>query len=263
MVADEIGLFSDVHGNAVAFDALLADLERHPVDRLVCLGDVLQGGPQPVECLERLRSLDCRVVMGNADWYVLTGDPGVEPETENQRLAREWSLEQLSEADREFVRSFTPTVDEPPVLAFHGSPASFEDVILPSTPEEDFRRLLGKPDAPILAGGHTHQQFVRRRGGSTVPQPGQRRALVRPCDDRGRRALRPLGGLGGRRGRTTAGSRSSSAAPRSTRGRSRPPSRPAASRTSAAPKAGVNTGETVGFPRVPFPSWSLLRRTQR
>jgi predicted phosphodiesterase len=105
----KIGLFSDVHGNAVAFDALLADLERHPVDRLVCLGDVIQGGPQPVECLERLRSLDCPVVMGNADWYVLTGDPG--RARRNQRAVR-GAFDQLSGA-REFVRSFTPTVDEP------------------------------------------------------------------------------------------------------------------------------------------------------
>jgi putative phosphoesterase len=168
----KIGLFSDVHGNAVAFDTLLADLERHPVDRLVCLGDVIQGGPQPVECLERLRSLDCPVVMGNADWYVLTGDPGVEPETDNQRAVREWTFEQLSDADREFASSFVPTVHEPPVLAFHASPTSFEDVILPSTPEDEFRRLLGDPDAPILAGGHTHQQFVRRRGGSLFVNPG-------------------------------------------------------------------------------------------
>jgi putative phosphoesterase len=168
----KIALFSDVHGNAVAFDALLADLERHPVDRLVCLGDVIQGGPQPVQCLERLRSLDCPVVMGNADWYVLIGDPDVEPETESQRAVREWTFDQLSDADREFVRSFAPTVNEPPVLAFHASPTSFEDVILPSTPEEEFRRLLGEPDAPILAGGHTHQQFVRRCGGSTFLNPG-------------------------------------------------------------------------------------------
>ena len=167
-----IGLFSDVHGNAVAFDAFLADLERFPVDRLVCLGDVAQGGPQPVECLARLRSLDCRVVMGNADWYVLSADPGVEPETDAQREVREWTFAQLSEVDREYVRSFTPTVEEPPVLAFHGSPTSFEDVILPSTPEADFRRLLGEPDALVLAGGHTHQQFLRRRGRSTFVNPG-------------------------------------------------------------------------------------------
>lgn len=167
-----IGLFSDTHGNAVAFDAFLADLEANPVDRLVCLGDVVQGGPQPVECLERLRSLDCRVVLGNADWYVLTGDPGPEPESDAQRQVRRWTFEQLSEAHREYMRSFEPKVDAPPLLGFHGSPTSFDDVILPSTPEEDFRRLLGEPETPILAGGHTHQQFLRRRGGSTFLNPG-------------------------------------------------------------------------------------------
>jgi putative phosphoesterase len=168
----KIGLFSDVHGNLTAFDAFLADLERRPVDRLVCLGDVVQGGPQPVECLERLRSLDARVVMGNADWYVLTGDPGEEAETEAQREVREWTAAQLRDSDREYMESFTPTVEEPTLLAFHASPASFEDVILPSTPEETFRRLLGEADALVLAGGHTHQQFLRRRAGSTFVNPG-------------------------------------------------------------------------------------------
>jgi predicted phosphodiesterase len=167
-----IGLFSDIHGNAVGFDALLADLDHHPVDRLVCLGDVIQGGPQPVECLERLRSLGCEVVMGNADWYVLTGEPGPEPETERHRLARAWTLSQLSSDDLEYIRGFTPTVSEPPVLGFHGSPGSFDDVILPSTPEDDFRRFLAGADASILAGGHTHLQFVRRCGDATFLNPG-------------------------------------------------------------------------------------------
>jgi predicted phosphodiesterase len=167
-----VGLFSDVHANAVAFDALLADLERCPVDRLVCLGDVIQGGPQPVECLDRLRSLDCRVVMGNADWYVLTAEPGPEPESESQQRARAWTFDQLSDADREYVESFEPTVDEPPVLAFHGSPTSFDDVILPDMPEDEFRRILGDHTAPILTGGHTHQQFLRRRAASTFVNPG-------------------------------------------------------------------------------------------
>jgi predicted phosphodiesterase len=167
-----IGLFSDIHGNAVAFDAFLADLDRRPVDRLVCLGDVVQGGPQPVQCLERLRSLDCRVVMGNADWYVLTADPGAEPETEIQRDVRAWTFEQLSDADREYLHSFTPTVETPPVLAFHGSPDSWDDVILPTATEEEFGRLLAAAEAPILAGGHTHQQFLRRLGASTFVNPG-------------------------------------------------------------------------------------------
>jgi len=171
-VAVSIGLFSDIHGNAVAFDALLADLERRPVDRLVCLGDVIQGGPQPAECLERLRSLGCPVVMGNADWFVLTGEPGAEPVTEAQRQTREWTLAELSEADCDYVRSFTPTVDAPPVLAFHGSPGSWDDVILPETDEGEFRRMLGEAGAAVLAGGHTHRQFLRRRGDSLFVNPG-------------------------------------------------------------------------------------------
>jgi predicted phosphodiesterase len=167
-----IGLFSDTHGNAVAFDAFLADLERCSVDRLVALGDMIQGGSQPVECVARLRMLGCPVVMGNADWFVLTGEPGAEPVTEQQEANRLWSLAQLSDADREFVRSFRPTVDEPPLLGFHGSPASFDDVILPLTPEDELRSHFAGSDARILAGGHVHQQFVRRLGASLFLNPG-------------------------------------------------------------------------------------------
>jgi predicted phosphodiesterase len=110
--------------------------------------------------------------MGNADWYVLTGDPGAEPETELQREVRRWTLSWLSDADREYVRSFTPTVEEPPVLAFHGSPGSWDDVILPSTAEDEFRRFLDGAQAPVLAGGHTHMQFLRRHGDSLFLNPG-------------------------------------------------------------------------------------------
>jgi predicted phosphodiesterase len=167
-----IGLFSDTHGNAVAFDAFLDDLARRPVDRLVALGDMVQGGSQPVECVERLRALGCPVVMGNADWFVLTGEPGAEPVTEQQEANRLWTLAQLSDADREFVRSFRPTVDEPPVLGFHGSPASFDEVILPLKEEDELRRHFAGSDARILAGGHVHQQFVRRLGSSLFLNPG-------------------------------------------------------------------------------------------
>lgn len=133
---------------------------------------MIQGGPQPAECLERLRRLSCPVVMGNADWFALTGEPGAEPVTERQVAVQQWTLSQLSDVDREFVRSFRPTVDEPPVLGFHGSPGSFDDVILPLTPEDELRRFLVGAEAPILAGGHVHEQFVRRLGPSLFVNPG-------------------------------------------------------------------------------------------
>jgi predicted phosphodiesterase len=62
-----VALISDIHGNAVALEAVLADIARRRVDEIVCLGDVAAGGPQPREALERLRTLGCAVVRGNAD----------------------------------------------------------------------------------------------------------------------------------------------------------------------------------------------------
>src|SRR5690348_5015085 len=102
---------SDIHGNGVALDAVLADLRRQPVDQVVCLGDAIQGGPQPAEVVARLRELGWPVVMGNADAWLLSGAAtGSEPVTAQQEAVRQWSLARLGEADRAFIASFAPTL---------------------------------------------------------------------------------------------------------------------------------------------------------
>src|SRR5688500_15633895 len=165
-----IAVISDIHGNAFALDAALDDLRDHPADRIVCLGDAIQGGAQPVQTIARLRELGCPVVMGNADAWLLTGavtNPG-EDVTEKQEQARSWALSLLSAEDVLFIESFQPTVEidlgGTNLLCFHGSPASFDDVILPETPEADVQRLLGKHIPSIMSGGYTHTQFIRRVG---------------------------------------------------------------------------------------------------
>src|SRR5262245_62132538 len=142
-----IAVISDIHGNCVALDAVLADLKAHPAEQVVCLGDAIQGGAQPAETVARLRELGCPVVMGNAEAWLLTGtDTGTEEVTDRQRQVREWSLTQLSEADIELIKGFQPAITIPlggtDLLCFHGSPHSFDDIILPETPEEDFRPML-------------------------------------------------------------------------------------------------------------------------
>src|SRR6186713_2308300 len=93
-----VAVISDMHGNAIAFDAVLDDMRGRDIDRVVCLGDALQGGPQPAEVASRLREVGCPVVIGNADQLVLAGevDDGEEL-TELQRAVREWSAAQLGE----------------------------------------------------------------------------------------------------------------------------------------------------------------------
>ena len=54
------------------------------MDQIVCLGDAVQGGPQPAQVVQRLRRLNSPVVMGNADAWLLSGeetaDEGIPPE---------------------------------------------------------------------------------------------------------------------------------------------------------------------------------------
>jgi predicted phosphodiesterase len=178
----QITVISDVHGNCVALDAVLADLRPNPAEHVVCLGDAIQGGPQPAQVVARLRQLACPVVMGNADAWLLTGQEtgqeNIPPERYRKMQAiREWSLSRLSAEDQSFIAGFQPTVEVPltasrSLLCFHGSPASFDDVILPQTAEDEFQRYLGAYAAHLLTGGHTHIQHVRRLGDSFYFNPG-------------------------------------------------------------------------------------------
>src|SRR6476661_3126533 len=106
-----VAIISDMHGNGVAFEAVLRDLESVGCDQIVCLGDAIQGGAQPAETVARLRSLGCPVVMGNADAWLLSGVDTAEPASEELRQMREWTLAQLSDDDRTFISGFVPTVE--------------------------------------------------------------------------------------------------------------------------------------------------------
>lgn len=177
-----LAVLSDIHGNAYALDAALADLAANPAEALVCLGDAIQGGAQPAATVARLRELACPVVMGNADDWLLTGvETGAEslaPERlKKMQAVREWTLAQLSDSDRQFIAGFAPTVSIPltetrRVLCFHGSPRSYDEILLPETPYETFLEYLGGDPLTIYTGGHTHVQFTRRVGDTFHFNPG-------------------------------------------------------------------------------------------
>jgi predicted phosphodiesterase len=144
----------------------------------VCLGDAVQGGAQPVETISALRRMGCRIVMGNADSFLLTSESrGVEELSERHFEVRAWTLSQLDEDDLAFIRAFEPTVtvrlsQTQELLCFHGTPSSFDDIILPETPDDEVRRLLGDDLSAFLTGGHTHLQQLRRLGDSHFFNPG-------------------------------------------------------------------------------------------
>ncbi|MGO8951545.1 MAG: metallophosphoesterase family protein [Ktedonobacterales bacterium] len=173
-----LAILSDIHGNAIALEAVLSDLRRSPADQVVCLGDAIQGGPQPAEVVALLRALACPVVMGNADAWLLTGQAtGNGSVSPAQETMRQWSLARLSSADRQFIAGFASTVTLPlpdgkTLLGFHGSPTSFDDLLLPEILYDEFVSLCGAYAPAILTGGHTHLQHIRRLGETFYFNPG-------------------------------------------------------------------------------------------
>lgn len=173
-------LLSDIHGNLTALEAVLANVRLTGADRVVCLGDVAAMGPQPREVIGRLRELGCPVVMGNTDAWLAEPPPAraVDEVARQEEEWLRWGADQLTADDRAFFRSFAPTVEVPldhggTLLCYHGSPRSFNDALLPATPPEDLDKLLGgNAAATVFAGGHTHQQMLRRHRASLVINGG-------------------------------------------------------------------------------------------
>jgi putative phosphoesterase len=171
-----LALVSDMHGNDVAFEAVVRALERLEPDLVVSLGDVAQGGAQPAQTLDRLRSLGARTVLGNSDAFLLAVPvDSPEPVTERQLEVRNWTLGELDAEHESYLRSFEPTVSielaGQRILCFHGSPRSYDDVLLPEWPDATVEPFA-TPGTDLLAGGHTHTQWTRCIGDALFVNPG-------------------------------------------------------------------------------------------
>jgi putative phosphoesterase len=173
-----IALISDIHGNLVALEAVLADIERADVDQIICLGDVATLGPQPRETLQRIKDLNCLCILGNHDHYLL--DPSIlrdymdAPWFANSVA---WCAKQLKEEDFQFLHTFQPLIELPlqaphKLLCFHGSPKSNTDIILAMTPPTNVDELLAGYRTTVMAGGHTHMQMMRQHKGIMLVNPG-------------------------------------------------------------------------------------------
>ena len=104
-----VGLIADIHGNLLALDAVLADLGRAGVDRLVCLGDVAALGPQPAEVVARLRELGCPSVLGNVDaWLLDRSTLDADATASTMADLTRWAASQLGGEDWAYLRACRP-----------------------------------------------------------------------------------------------------------------------------------------------------------
>jgi putative phosphoesterase len=189
----KIALLADIHGNAIALDAVLADIGREGgADAYWVLGDLVAIGPDPVGVLERLSSLaGLRVIRGNTDRYVATNDrpgPGIADVQENPAL-----LKPLIQVANTFAwtqgmvtaTGWLPWLKELPLdfemelpdgtrfLGVHASPGTDDGTgISPASTDEEIETLFNNCEANLVCVGHTHLPLDRKWKQMHLVNPG-------------------------------------------------------------------------------------------
>lgn len=159
----------DIHGNLPALEAVLEEIQRLSVDRIIVGGDITPG-PMPRQVLRRLRRLDIPVefIHGNGETAVLQHVAGQKPAAMPERVwpLIEWAARQFNTEELELLRSWPRTYEiiiEPlgKVLFCHATPQSETQIFTRLTPDERLREILAGTAARMIVCGHTHMQFDR------------------------------------------------------------------------------------------------------
>jgi len=164
-----VAIFSDIHANIDALDAVLADCGQ--VDKIICAGDILGYYADVNEVCQRLRNVGAMAIRGNHDAYVL-GE--LSPRAEFVAAYRtDWTRKELSSANRDWLSSLPSSLviecGAWTLQVRHASPWDEETYIYPDSP-----RLveIALPENTALILGHTHHQMVRTCGRGLLINPG-------------------------------------------------------------------------------------------
>ncbi len=181
----KLAVISDIHGNALALEAVLADLTREAPDQILVAGDYVLNGPRPAEVVDAVRELEAKgalVVQGNTDIAVADFDfaaafpwftDGV---PESFRIASEWAHEELGAERLEWLRRLPAErrlrVDDTLVLLCHASPGSQTAGLGADLDAAAILDRISRTDARIICCGHTHLPEVRDFGWRWIVNDG-------------------------------------------------------------------------------------------
>jgi putative phosphoesterase len=162
-----VAVVSDIHGNLVALDAVMTDIESRRPDQVWCGGDIAWGGPRPSECIARVREAGWITVKGNTDVWI-TGDPQtIEDGAQRKHFQDLAAAHAISEADAQWLLNL-PIGHSPAgsVLLVHATPESPFAAPMPDAPAVEFAPYQGK--ATVVVYGHVHHAFIRRLADGTL-----------------------------------------------------------------------------------------------
>ncbi|WP_075288661.1 metallophosphoesterase family protein [Pararhizobium arenae] len=172
-----IAVIADIHGNDLALEAVLADIDRQGIDDVVNLGDHLSGPLNAARTADLLMTRNFPSVLGNHDRYLISKFPAAMGASDRA------AFDQLSKDHLEWLRGLRPTlVHHDEILLCHGTPDSDEtywledltpDGVVHMADRRTIERRLGHADFPVIVCAHTHiPRMIRLPKGPLVVNPG-------------------------------------------------------------------------------------------
>ncbi len=198
---EKTALLSDIHGNAVALQAVLEDVRAQGCRQIFVLGDIING-MDPSGCITILKAVEnTRCIKGNAEHYLLTPDLDTFPrrdETMYRELLRtlEWWHQHMSQADFDFIRALPDSLHLDAWFMVHDSPldreavkqvelngvdAKYREILFHGAglPEkiamDELQQILAFMDEKSVSAlfiGHTHEPYIKHVNDKMICNPG-------------------------------------------------------------------------------------------
>ncbi len=178
----QLAIVSDIHGNLTALEAVIADIERRGIARVVQGGDLALGGCQPAEVIDRVHELGWPGVVGNTDELLWRPQERAVQEQQAPKLADLFRLifDEYAPATRDllgdermaWLRRLPAAHRDGGLALVHASPGDLWRAPLPGAPDAELSETYRPCDARLVVYGHIHRPYVRRLDGLTVANSG-------------------------------------------------------------------------------------------
>jgi diadenosine tetraphosphatase ApaH/serine/threonine PP2A family protein phosphatase len=181
-------ILADIHSNLAAFEAVLSDAKnRGGFDRIWCLGDVVGYGPDPNECIKRLRQFEHVCIAGNHDWAAI-GKMDTSEFNPVAAAAAHWTAEQLTAEDKDYLQNLPLTLRENGFTLAHGSPREpiWEYLLSTEAAQDNFAYfetaycLVGHSHVPLIFELVSNKAVYRMFPEGTNLKLGKRRIIINP-----------------------------------------------------------------------------------
>ncbi len=165
-------VISDIHANLEALEAVLAKIDElaqeEPIDQIWFLGDLIGYGPDPNECIVKLRERTDVIIAGNHDWAAV-GKIDLEDFSAAARISAEWTAEQLTEEHRSFLANLPEHLEFGECTLVHGSPYGplWEYLTSEILAERSFQYF----NTRYCFVGHTHMPLIFQQSDAVANTP--------------------------------------------------------------------------------------------